>query len=69
MVQSDGVAYCGDPLIDVTITVAILEGVIVCVRFYTRYMHKTAIGPNDYLMIPALLASLGQAALYIYCMP
>ncbi|KAJ5753262.1 hypothetical protein N7520_010179 [Penicillium odoratum] len=66
MVQSDGVAYCGDQLIGVTITVAILEGAIVCARFYTRYMHKTAVGSDDYLMIPALLASLGQAALYVY---
>ncbi|KAJ5919294.1 hypothetical protein N7466_010237 [Penicillium verhagenii] len=40
--------------------------VVVGLRFYTRNLQKVAIGIDDYLIIPALLASLGQVALYIY---
>ncbi|KAJ6002280.1 hypothetical protein N7522_007507 [Penicillium canescens] len=66
MEQSNRIAYCGDQLIGVSITIAILQTIIVGARFYTRYWQRLATGIDDYLMIPALLASLGQAGLYIY---
>ncbi|KAJ6000545.1 hypothetical protein N7481_000954, partial [Penicillium waksmanii] len=35
-------------------------------RLYTRQIQKVAYGIDDYLIIPALMASLGQSAVYIY---
>ncbi|KAJ5473525.1 hypothetical protein N7475_003091 [Penicillium sp. IBT 31633x] len=66
MEQSNGIAYCGDQLIGVSIMIAILQTIVVGARFYTRYMQKLSIGLDDYLIVPALLASVGQAGLYIY---
>jgi hypothetical protein len=60
MGQSDGIASCGDQLIGVSMTIAIIQTIIVGARFHTRYMQKMAIGLDDYLMIPALVGQLIQ---------
>jgi hypothetical protein len=56
MGQSDGIASCGDQLIGVSITIAIVQTIIVGARFYTRYSQKIAIGLDDYLIVPALVS-------------
>jgi hypothetical protein len=58
MEQSNRIAYCGDQLIGVSITIAILQTIIVGARFYTRYWQKLAAGLDDYLMVPALVSLL-----------
>ncbi|KAL3477450.1 hypothetical protein BJX99DRAFT_246211 [Aspergillus californicus] len=60
------VAYCGQQLMGVSISIAALQVIIVGARFYTRYTQRVENGIDDYLMIPALIASLAQSALYIY---
>ncbi|KAI2727213.1 hypothetical protein CBS147354_3931 [Penicillium roqueforti] len=67
MAESTGtVAYCGQQLIGVSIAIAAIQIIIVGARFYTRHIQRVANGIDDYLMIPALIASLAQSALYIY---
>lgn len=83
---SDAVAYCGQHLIAVSVSIAIIQIVFVGARFYTRYLQQGAYWLDDYLIVPALvdttgksnlwlnwsllqflqIASVGQAALYIY---
>ncbi|KAL4879034.1 hypothetical protein BJY04DRAFT_220630 [Aspergillus karnatakaensis] len=58
-------SYCGDSLMGVSIAIAIVQLVVVPSRFYTRYILRVACTVDDYLIIPALIASLGQSALYI----
>ena len=58
MEQSNKIAYCGDQLIGVSITIAILQTIIVGARFYTRHWQRLATGIDDYLMIPALVSLL-----------
>lgn len=60
MEQSNGIAYCGDQLIGVSIMIAILQTIVVGARFYTRYMQKLSIGLDDYLIVPALVSLLIQ---------
>jgi hypothetical protein len=55
MAQNNGIAYCGDQLIGVSITMVILQIIIVIARFYTRYMQRIAIGIDDYLIVPAVV--------------
>ncbi|RAL01565.1 uncharacterized protein BO80DRAFT_62467 [Aspergillus ibericus CBS 121593] len=59
------VPYNGDALIGVSIAIAIVQIVIVGARFYTRHIQKLALALDDYLIFLALIASLGQSALYI----
>ncbi|PWY72485.1 hypothetical protein BO94DRAFT_245550 [Aspergillus sclerotioniger CBS 115572] len=59
------VPYNGDALIGVSIAIAIVQIVVVGARFYTRHMQKLALALDDYLIFLALIASLGQSALYI----
>ncbi|KAL4888674.1 hypothetical protein BDV59DRAFT_136298 [Aspergillus ambiguus] len=59
------VAYCGDSLMGVSIAIAVLQILIVAARFCARYVQRVACALDDYLIIPALIASLGQSALYI----
>ncbi|CAG7968649.1 unnamed protein product [Penicillium nalgiovense] len=66
MADTSTVAYCGQQLIGVSIAIAAIQIIIVGARFYTRYIQRVANGIDDYLMIPALTASLAQSALYIY---
>ncbi|KAJ6021440.1 hypothetical protein N7540_006944 [Penicillium herquei] len=66
MSDSSSVAYCGQDLIGVSIAIAVIQIPIVAARFYARYMQRQKYGIDDYLIILALVASLGQSALYIY---
>ncbi|KAJ5501178.1 hypothetical protein N7453_005995 [Penicillium expansum] len=66
MADTSTVAYCGQQLIGVSIAIASIQIIVVGARFYTRHMQRVANGIDDYLMIPALIAGLAQAALYIY---
>ncbi|KAJ5651543.1 uncharacterized protein N7484_005266 [Penicillium longicatenatum] len=66
MGDTGAVAYCGQQLVGVSIAIAVVQIVVVGARFYTRYIQKVACGSDDYLIIPALIASLGQSALYIF---
>ncbi|KAL2850513.1 hypothetical protein BJX68DRAFT_237027 [Aspergillus pseudodeflectus] len=58
-------SYCGDRLLGVSIAIAVVQIVVVPARFYTRYIQHVTCTLDDYLIIPALIASLGQSALYI----
>ncbi|KAL4902753.1 hypothetical protein BDW74DRAFT_157519 [Aspergillus multicolor] len=58
-------SYCGDRLLGVSIAIAVVQIIVVPARFYTRYTQRLACTLDDYLIIPALVASLGQSALYI----
>ncbi|KAJ6179618.1 hypothetical protein N7519_010079 [Penicillium mononematosum] len=66
MADTSTVAYCGQQLIGVSVAIAAIQIIIVGARFYTRYIQRVANGIDDYLVIPALIASLAQSALYIY---
>ncbi|KAJ5915995.1 hypothetical protein N7504_000010 [Penicillium tannophilum] len=66
MEDTGAVAYCGQQLICVSIAIAAAQIIVVGARFYTRYMQKVACGSDDYFIIPALIASLGQSALYVF---
>lgn len=84
MEDTGAVAYCGQQLICVSIAIAAAQIIVVGARFYTRYMQKVACGSDDYFIIPALvrtclieyeirlnlsqIASLGQSALYVFCL-
>ncbi|OGM43365.1 hypothetical protein ABOM_008721 [Aspergillus bombycis] len=59
------VAYCGDSLMGVSIAIAVVQILVVAARFYARYVQRVAYAVDDYLIIPSLIASLGQSALYI----
>ncbi|KAL2863974.1 uncharacterized protein BJX67DRAFT_229130 [Aspergillus lucknowensis] len=58
-------SYCGDSLMGVSIAFAVVQIVVVAARFYTRHMQRLNCTLDDYLILPALIASLGQTALYI----
>ncbi|KAL6232853.1 hypothetical protein BDW75DRAFT_216757 [Aspergillus navahoensis] len=58
-------SYCGDRLLGVSIAIAAAQIIVVPARFYTRYIQRIKCTLDDYLIIPALIASLGQSALYI----
>ncbi|GAB1212845.1 hypothetical protein ATERTT37_001994 [Aspergillus terreus] len=58
-------SYSGDSLMGVSIAIAVLQVLIVALRFYARYVQRVALALDDYLIILALIASLGQSALYI----
>ncbi|KAL2842380.1 hypothetical protein BJY01DRAFT_264497 [Aspergillus pseudoustus] len=58
-------SYCGDRLLGVSIAIAVVQIIVVPARFYTRYIQRVRCTLDDYLIIPALIASLGQSALYI----
>ncbi|KAL2816082.1 hypothetical protein BJX63DRAFT_430374 [Aspergillus granulosus] len=58
-------SYCGDRLLGVSIAIAVVQIIVVPARFYTRYIQRVTCTLDDYLIIPALIASLGQSALYI----
>jgi hypothetical protein len=53
--MSDSIAYCGQQLLGVSITIAIVQILVVGGRLYTRQMQKVAYGIDDYLIIPALV--------------
>lgn len=50
--------YTGAKLIAVAIAFIPLEIFFVGLRYYSRYMHKTAKGLDDYLVAPALMFCL-----------
>ncbi|KAL4737912.1 hypothetical protein BDV11DRAFT_190637 [Aspergillus similis] len=58
-------SYCGNRLFGVSIAIAVVQIIVVPARFYTRYIQRIKCTLDDYLIIPALIASLGQSALYI----
>ncbi|KAI9367647.1 hypothetical protein BJX61DRAFT_527392 [Aspergillus egyptiacus] len=58
-------SYCGDRLLGVSIAIAVVQIIVVPARFYTRYLQRISCTWDDYLIVPALIASLGQSALYI----
>ncbi|KAL3429573.1 hypothetical protein BDV09DRAFT_190025 [Aspergillus tetrazonus] len=58
-------SYCGDRLLGVSIAIAAVQIIVVPVRFYTRYIQRIKCTLDDYLILPALIASLGQSVLYI----
>ncbi|KAL4864475.1 hypothetical protein BDV12DRAFT_201085 [Aspergillus spectabilis] len=58
-------SYCGVSLLGVSIAIAIVQLAVVPARFYTRYIQRVTCTVDDYLIIPAMIASLGQSALYI----
>ncbi|KOC15521.1 hypothetical protein AFLA70_122g002121 [Aspergillus flavus AF70] len=58
-------AYCGDSLMGVSIAIGVVQILVVAARFYARYLQRVACAVDDYLIIPSLIASLGQSALYI----
>ncbi|KAL4745492.1 hypothetical protein BDW72DRAFT_208160 [Aspergillus terricola var. indicus] len=58
-------SYCGDKLLGVSIAIAAVQIIVVPARFYTRYIQRIKCTLDDYLILPALIASLGQSALYI----
>ncbi|KAJ6011669.1 hypothetical protein N7451_003081 [Penicillium sp. IBT 35674x] len=66
MEDTGAVAYCGQQLICASIAIAVAQIIVVGARFYTRYMQKVACGSDDYFIISALIASLGQSALYVF---
>ncbi|KAL4955511.1 hypothetical protein BDW69DRAFT_193145 [Aspergillus filifer] len=49
----------------VSISIAVIQVALVATRFYTRHLQRLKCTWDDYLMIPALISSLGQSALYI----
>lgn len=53
--MSDSIAYCGQQLLGVSITIAIVQILVVGGRLYTRQMQKVAYGIDDYLIIAALV--------------
>ncbi|PYH35441.1 uncharacterized protein BO87DRAFT_405953 [Aspergillus neoniger CBS 115656] len=60
------VPYNGDALIGVSVAIAVVQIVVVIARFYTRRrLQQLAFALDDYLILLALIASLGQSALYI----
>ncbi|GKZ72195.1 hypothetical protein AnigIFM50267_008557 [Aspergillus niger] len=59
------VPYNGDALIGVSVAIAVVQIVVVVARFYTRRLQQLALALDDYLILLALIASLGQSALYI----
>ncbi|XHG02718.1 hypothetical protein AWENTII_006059 [Aspergillus wentii] len=59
------VPYNGGSLIGVSIAIGFLQILLVAARFYTRYLRRLSCGLDDYLIIPALIGSLPQPALYI----
>ncbi|KAJ5489791.1 hypothetical protein N7539_004681, partial [Penicillium diatomitis] len=58
-------SYSGDSLMGVSIAIAVFQVLIVGLRFYARFIQRVALALDDYLILLALLASLGQSALYI----
>ncbi|BDD58899.1 hypothetical protein MAP00_004140 [Monascus purpureus] len=63
--QEDIDGYCGDSLIGVSIAIAVVQTIVVAARFYTRLMQRVKCGLDDYLIILALMASIGQSVLYV----
>ncbi|RDH16310.1 hypothetical protein M747DRAFT_325614 [Aspergillus niger ATCC 13496] len=59
------IPYNGDALIGVSVAIAVVQIVVVVARFYTRRLQQLALALDDYLILLALIASLGQSALYI----
>ncbi|KAL4793560.1 hypothetical protein BDV19DRAFT_213420 [Aspergillus venezuelensis] len=49
--------YCGDPLMGVSISIAVIQCVLVATRFYTRHLQRLKCTWDDYLMIPALVVT------------
>ncbi|KAJ5563643.1 hypothetical protein N7535_008807 [Penicillium sp. DV-2018c] len=64
-VADDQQPYSGDALIGVAAAIAAVQILFVAARFYTRFMLRTKVGLDDYLVLLALIASLGKSALYI----
>ncbi|KAL4997992.1 hypothetical protein BDV10DRAFT_201439 [Aspergillus recurvatus] len=60
-----GTSYCGGRLLGISIAIAAVQIIVVPARFYTRYIQRTKCTLDDYLILPALIACLGQSALYI----
>ncbi|KAL4816806.1 hypothetical protein BDW67DRAFT_190591 [Aspergillus spinulosporus] len=58
-------SYCGDKLLGVSVAIAAVQIIVVPARFYTRHIQRIKCTLDDYLILPALIASLGQSALYI----
>ncbi|PYI19151.1 hypothetical protein BO99DRAFT_147385 [Aspergillus violaceofuscus CBS 115571] len=65
--RSPNVPYNGGSLLGVAIAMAILQIVGVIARFYTRHSQRIAYALDDFLIVIALIASLGQSALYVVC--
>ncbi|RAL09235.1 uncharacterized protein BO97DRAFT_427504 [Aspergillus homomorphus CBS 101889] len=63
--DSSNVPYNGGSLLGVAIAVAIIQIVSVVARFYTRHTQRIAYALDDFLIVIALVASLGQSALYV----
>ncbi|OJJ99505.1 hypothetical protein ASPACDRAFT_61273 [Aspergillus aculeatus ATCC 16872] len=63
--RSPNVPYNGGSLLGVAIAMAILQIIAVIARFYTRYSQRLAYALDDFLIVIALIASLGQSALYV----
>ncbi|PYI25960.1 hypothetical protein BP00DRAFT_451630 [Aspergillus indologenus CBS 114.80] len=63
--RSPNVPYNGGSLLGVAIAMAILQIVVVIARFYTRHSQRIAYALDDFLVVIALIASLGQSALYV----
>ncbi|KAL4879446.1 hypothetical protein BJY04DRAFT_220042 [Aspergillus karnatakaensis] len=58
-------SYCGDSLMGVSIAIIPVQIAVVCARFWTRHLQQITSTIDDYLIIPALVGSLGQSALFI----
>jgi hypothetical protein len=48
-------SYSGDSLMGVSIAIAVLQVLIVALRFYARYVQRVALALDDYLIILALV--------------
>lgn len=48
-------SYCGDSLMGVSIAIAVLQVLIVILRFYARSVQRVALASDDYLILLALV--------------
>ncbi|OKP14896.1 hypothetical protein PENSUB_5207 [Penicillium subrubescens] len=62
-------SYSGDSLMGVSIAIAVLQVLIVTLRFYARSVQRVALALDDYLILLALVAGLGYHLEYVLQTP
>ncbi|KAJ5458263.1 hypothetical protein N7475_009651 [Penicillium sp. IBT 31633x] len=57
--------YGGDALVGVSAAIAVVQISFVAARLYTRFMQQIKLGIDDYLILLASTANLGESVIYI----
>jgi hypothetical protein len=57
--------YCGNNLVTISIVFIILNSVFVILRFYARFITKTAYGWDDYLIIAGFISNVSLCVVSI----